>query len=607
MAEHLILKNPVIARVGQWLTQLLQVACHPRLLVRHLNQRRLQGLSTLPRLTIGLLALGVAGWISLGWLFPLIEGLSWHLSLRVVMFIIAGFTGLYTLYPPVSRWGGRKLREKPLSLFKASSWVLVGLMIFAAVLWIGLGWALGGKWAWELPAGDDVNKYALLRMVLFVGAGVVGVIGVLVTYRRQRGTEEGQFLEQLATSARQLGDENPTVQAAGIYALAGLADRSPQSRRQECVNVLCTYLRLPYTPVIQDDEPGVTSSVTLKRTLNTGSDSPTEEERTVHMRPHDREIRQSIVRVITQHLRKGAEVSWSNLDLDFTGAIFDYGDFSRACFSGDGNVSFRDAIFSGGTVNFEGAVFSGGTVDFEGAVFSGGTVKFWGSTFSGSTVSFWGSTFSGGTVSFWGSTFSGGTVSFWRASVLNGVLNFNGANVSGGTVKFRNFNVTGGAVSFLDIALSEGKVIYEDAIFSGGDISFANATVSGGALCFADTTVTNGTVDFADTTVTNGTVDFAGTTVTNGTVDFAGTTVTGGGVYLRHNNVTGGVVSFVDATITGGGVNLRYNNVTGGVVSFVDATITGRIFNSSRFIVSGGAINLVNNTVTGGAVNLSSP
>jgi hypothetical protein len=51
------------------------------------------------------------------------------------------------------------------------------------------------------------------------------------------------------------------------------------------------------------------------------------------------------------------------LDFDFTGVVFDGGDFSGARFSG-GAVEFINARFSGGMVDFHSAGFSGGIVDF---------------------------------------------------------------------------------------------------------------------------------------------------------------------------------------------------------------------------------------------------
>ena len=76
-----------------------------------------------------------------------------------------------------------------------------------------------------------------------------------------------------------------------------------------------------------------------------------------------REVRHTVIRVITAHLKKDAAVSWQDLNFDFTGVVFDGGDFGLAQFSG-GTVNFYRAQFCGGTVGFRGAGFSGGTVDF---------------------------------------------------------------------------------------------------------------------------------------------------------------------------------------------------------------------------------------------------
>jgi hypothetical protein len=88
----------------------------------------------------------------------------------------------------------------------------------------------------------------------------------------------------------------------------------------------------------------------------------------------DREVRHTVIRVITAHLNGTAPVSWCGLNFDFVGAVFDGGDFSRAKFS-SGTVSFAHSEFSRETVDFAGAKFSGGTADFSGAEFPGGTVR----------------------------------------------------------------------------------------------------------------------------------------------------------------------------------------------------------------------------------------
>jgi hypothetical protein len=132
--------------------------------------------------------------------------------------------------------------------------------------------------------------------------------------------------ERFGAAAEQLGSDKPAVRLAGVYAMAGLADDWADNR-QTCVDVLCAYLRMPYEP-------------------DPGQDAP-EPQRFAFQA--NREVRHTVIRVITAHLQKDAAASWQGLNLDFTGAVFDGGDFSYAQFSG-GRVDFDDARFTGGRV-----------------------------------------------------------------------------------------------------------------------------------------------------------------------------------------------------------------------------------------------------------------
>jgi hypothetical protein len=209
--------------------------------------------------------------------------------------------------------------------------------------------------------------------LIAAGVGVLTVITTAFTqYLGRRATSKQldrtlaeqrtrTLNERFATAAGQLGSDKPAaVQLAGVYAMAGLAEDWPENR-QTCIDVLCAYLRLPYEPDPGDEAPA------KKRLYFQAS----------------REVRHTVIRVITAHLKAGAAVSWQGLTFDFTGAVFDGGNFDGAEFSG-GTVSFSRARFSGVAVSFLAARFSGGTVDFTGTVapgsydakFSGGTVDF---------------------------------------------------------------------------------------------------------------------------------------------------------------------------------------------------------------------------------------
>jgi hypothetical protein len=159
--------------------------------------------------------------------------------------------------------------------------------------------------------------------------------------------------ERFATAAGQLGSDKPSaVRLAGVYAMAGLADDWPENR-QTCVDVLCAYLRMPYEP-------------------DPGEDAPVPERLAFRA---SREVRHTVIRVTAAHLKADTAVPWRGLSLDFTGVVFDGGDFRGARFAG-GKVLFGRAVFAGGTVDFSGAEFADGTVDFGDAEFAGGAVGF---------------------------------------------------------------------------------------------------------------------------------------------------------------------------------------------------------------------------------------
>ena len=355
--------------------------------------------------------------------------------------------------------------------------------------------------------------------------------------------------ERFVTAVEKLGDDKQSaVQLAGIYAMGALADEWA-SNRQACIGVLCGYLR-------------------MHNVLQAGSG-----EASLSFRA-DREIRRTVVRMITAHLRESAKVSWSDADLDFTGVVFDGGDFSQAHFSG-GTVSFNGAQFSGGTVSFNGAQFSGGTVDFSAAQFTAGAVYFNGAALTGSAVNFTVTQFSGGVVdfsavefagsavSFGFGKFSGSPVNFRNARFSGSALNFVSAEFSDGTVYFNAAEFSGGTIYFTGASFSGGTVDFDYAKFSGGDIYFSVAEFCGGTVQFGDAEFSGGTLDFDNAEISGGTVNFGRTDQTSvgagfsgGTINFGGTRFTGGKLDFTDTEFSGGSVSFEGAHFTGGTVDV---------------------------------------------------
>ncbi|MEC3914815.1 pentapeptide repeat-containing protein [Nocardia sp. CDC160] len=394
---------------------------------------------------------------------------------------------------------------------------VVGGLAIAGLTWWGLWHFLG-------VTAETPNRLDLGKVSLAVTAGVGGAVALVVAYRRQRDSERGRFADVFGAAARQLGDPDVAVRIAGVYAMAGVADEfSSRWRRQQCVDVLCGYLRLPYHP-----EEGNSHLVSKTQRIE---DHGTAVERVFTYRQNDRQVRDTIVRVIAEHLRRTAETSWSACDFDFSDAVFEDVDFRHAVFAGR-TVRFTNTQFlSGRTVSFEQARFLGGEVTFQGAMFrtpasfdravfahtavdktdrAGARTVFTEATFGGG-VSFEGAQFQGARTAFDRTTFAGERASFANAAFAATLTSFERAVFDGERVTFTGAEFTGARVTFADSrfytesssfdcaqlgaqvrwrtgrtqevtfvrAEYHGRVSFADAVFSGRSVSFANGDFFG--------------------------------------------------------------------------------------------------------------------------------
>ncbi|MFF9490252.1 pentapeptide repeat-containing protein [Streptomyces sp. NPDC014676] len=393
------------------------------------------------------------------------------------------------------------------------------VLVAAAVFYTG--WDLLGARGLKLEHRvDSKTLFDLVKLSFGVVAGAGALVALVVAYRRQRVDEDGALreatrlhTERFTTAVSQLGEESAAVRLGGVHALAGLADDAPtRALRQTCIDVLCSYLRLPYTAE---------------------ADLPAGDAGARHAYLALREVRHTVVRLLRNHLRLAPEHphSWQGHDLDLTNVTFDGGDFSGAVFVG-GTVSFGGATFADGTLSFNKAVFAGGTASFDRATFAGGTVSFGGATFADGTVSFNWAEFAGGTASFDRATFASGTVSFNWAEFAGGTVLFSAAEFSGSTVDFRKAVFADGMVNFGGATFAGGTVDFSGAAFCGSTVSFVTAEFSGGTVDFGSwainqfiafrTDFSGGTVDFSGAEFAGGTVNFDGATFSGGTVDFSG-------------------------------------------------------------------------------------
>jgi len=166
----------------------------------------------------------------------------------VVAVIIGGllvwaFRPAQTLRRTARTWVTTALRRTPRIPLLASitAAVLIGAGLAALATWI----IRGAVFTRATEGGDvDVAKAALPAI-----AGAVIAVALVVVYRRQKDTERAQFAQRFGSASIQLGDSDTAVRIAGVYAMAAAADESPVfAQRQQCIDVLCAYLRLPYDP-----------------------------------------------------------------------------------------------------------------------------------------------------------------------------------------------------------------------------------------------------------------------------------------------------------------------------------------------------------------------
>lgn len=293
-----------------------------------------------------------------------------------------------------------------------------------------IGVALAALASW-LISGSVFKHVAFVSDAEVVKAAWPAIVGaaiavlLVVVYRRQKDAERAQFAQRFGAASRQLGNSDTAVRIAGVYAMAAAADESPVfARRQQCIDVLCGYLRLPYQP-----DSGSNHLSEFVSTTTWSATPPAvniEETRRQAVRQNDREVRDTIVRVLAQRVSRSADTSWSGNDFDFTGVLFEDAWFAGARFSGrnawfDGavftgpNISFEDAVFNAVVVSFDGAAFESDAM-FAGAMFRARSVSFDGATFGGKETSFDDARFVGEYVSFRRVGFSTETTSFGRAA-----------------------------------------------------------------------------------------------------------------------------------------------------------------------------------------------
>ena len=241
---------------------------------------------------------------------------------RVRSWVTVGYRGLR-----------RSLRGLPL-LPAVSLAVTGGVAIVLLATWI-LGLLIH-------TSSKEADPIDITKLSFTVATGVGAAVALVVAYRRQRDIEQGRFVERFGAAAAQL-DHDVAVRIAGVYAMAGVADESTGLRRQQGIDVLCGYLRLPNSPELGSNHQ---SKLVLTEPRTGDDGSPLgQQERHLEFRQNDKEVRATIVRVIADHLRDH-EYRWSACNFDFRSTAFGgTALFGDATFSGD--AWFGKATFSG--------------------------------------------------------------------------------------------------------------------------------------------------------------------------------------------------------------------------------------------------------------------
>ena len=147
----------------------------------------------------------------------------------------------------------------------AWSWTLAAIAAVVITTFVITTWLL--TIASHAKPGTDRTTARLdaVRTGLAAGAGAGAAVGLMLAFRRQHHQEIATVLTDLDATERritelytkaveQLGNDKAPVRLGGLYALERLAQDNPP-HRQTIVNVICAYLRMPFSPTAPTSKP----------------------------------------------------------------------------------------------------------------------------------------------------------------------------------------------------------------------------------------------------------------------------------------------------------------------------------------------------------------
>ena len=176
------------------------------------------------------------------------------------------------------------------------------------------------------------------------------------------------------TAIEQLSSDKASIRLGGVYTLVGLVDEwladdktipNIEERRKEgqvIINNLCAYIRSPFLLAERAKQLDAPYAKDLQKNFGGDIEKFNEDKQYFAQEKaaleEERQVRQSIIKEMREHLSKNYSKSsfWSDLDYDFSNAHFFY------------PVNFNDSYF-GASLNFFGVTFTE-RADFFGAKFT---------------------------------------------------------------------------------------------------------------------------------------------------------------------------------------------------------------------------------------------
>ena len=270
---------------------------------------------------------------------------------------------------------GARPAWRPMS---AWSWMLgafaaVVITAFIVTTWL---WAIASH---AKPGTDQASaRLDAVRTGLAAGAGAGAAVGLMLAFRRQHHQEiatvltdqdatERRITELYTKAVEQLGSDKAPVRLGGLYALERLAQDNP-AHRQTIVNVICAYLRMPFSPPATAGKQELDAEAAVVAFFRG--------ETSAMLDDTERQVRLTAQHILADHLRDDRPKDkpstdppsprfWPDIRLDLAGATLIHfnlengvmadADFRRATFIGDGH--FKHATFTG-PARFTGATFN---------------------------------------------------------------------------------------------------------------------------------------------------------------------------------------------------------------------------------------------------------